>query len=267
MVVVVKFQVYRSQDQTGSPEVIRTSPSSETSGMGRSDELFSLPEGVTIDRSRPVADQIYILLRRAIVSWRLRPGEAITDAMVAQRLHISRTPLREAFRRLALDGLVVIRPQAGTFVSAPDRRSWEEGRLIRRSLELEGIRLAAVRVTEDDIHELAKLLDQEARAVSRAAPVASLDIDDEFHASISKLSGFPRLWMVIDGAKAQIDRLRYAAMTNRGLTAIAEHHQILDALRARDPKRGAQLLADHLDRSDGDIAQLLDGEGWGSFQG
>lgn len=231
----------------------------------RSVETPLFPEDASIDRSRPTAEQIYLLLRRAIVSWRLRPGDTISDTMVTHRFQVSRTPLREASRRLVQDGLVVIRPQAGTFVSVPDRRSWEEGRLIRRALELEGIRLAAPRVTDDDIHDLAALLDQEARAVQRAAPAASLDLDDQFHASVSKLSGFPRLWIVIDGAKAQIDRLRYAAMTHRGVTAIEEHRQILDALRARDPARAARLLADHLDRSDEDLSRFLERGGWGVF--
>jgi DNA-binding GntR family transcriptional regulator len=240
---------------------------SEQSDMYGADPLVAahlFPEGASIDRSRPAGEQIYVLLRRAIVTWRLRPGDAIVESLVTSRLDISRTPLREAFRRLAQDGLVVIRPQAGTFVSVPDRHAWEEGRLIRRALEVEGVRLAAERVTEDDLQELAILIGQQDRAVHRDATAVSLDLDDRFHAAMSKLSGFPRLWMVIDGAKAQIDRLRYAAMPDRGHDAIIEHRQILEALRSRDAQRAATLLADHLDRSDDAMSRLLERERWPS---
>jgi GntR family transcriptional regulator, rspAB operon transcriptional repressor len=227
-------------------------------------EAALFPEDAFIDRSRSASDQLYRLLRDAIVSWRLRPGDAVAESLVTQRFGVSRTPLREAFRRLAQDGLVVIRPQAGTFVSMPDRNAWEEGRLIRRALELEGVRLAAARVTQSDLERLEDVLIQEERAVRRGAAAASLEIDDQFHAAISRLSGFPRLWAVIDGAKAQIDRLRFIAMGERGLTAVTEHRAILGALESRDAVSAARRLAEHLDRSDQDIAHVFDGDRWRS---
>lgn len=219
------------------------------------------PEGTALDRSRPTGEQVYAHLRRAIVTWRLRPGDAIAEAEVTRDLDISRTPLREALRCLAQDGLVVIRPQAGTFVSVPDRHAWQEGRVIRRALELEGARFAADRVTEDDLQSLAYLIGQQERAVDRNATDASFELDDEFHAAVSRLSGFPRLWKLIDGAKAQIDRLRYAAMPDRGHDAIVEHRQILDALRSRDADQAVAILARHLDASDQFTSLLLDRDG------
>ncbi len=216
------------------------------------------PQGTALDRSRPAGEQVYAHLRRAIVTWRLRPGDAVAEHEITRDLDISRTPLREALRRLAEDGLVVIRPQAGTFVSVPDRHGWEEGRAIRRALELEGVRFAADRVTDDDLQRLAFLISQQERAVERNATDASFELDDDFHAAVSRLSGFPRLWKLIDGAKAQIDRFRYAAMPDRGHDAIVEHRQILDALRSRDADQAAALLARHLDASDQFTSLLLD---------
>ncbi len=213
------------------------------------------PDDATVDRSYPAAEQLYTLLRRAIVTWKLRPGDPIPETMLIQRFQVSRTPLREAYRRLAQDGLVVIRPQSGTFVSVPDRTAWDEGRLIRRALEVEGIRLAAARVAEDDLDTLAALLDSEERAVRRAAPLAALDYDDRFHATISRLSGFPRLWTIVDTVKAQIDRLRFAALADRGLTALGEHREILEAMSRRNAAEAVERMAAHLDRSDEDLAR------------
>src|ERR1700733_6411053 len=75
---------------------VMMSPSFTKLEGGRSVETPLFPEDASIDRSRPTAEQIYVLLRRAIVSWRLRPGDTISDTMITHRFQVSRTPLREA---------------------------------------------------------------------------------------------------------------------------------------------------------------------------
>lgn len=220
------------------------------------------PADAIIDRSRPIGEQVYALLRRAIAHWHLRPGDPIPEALVTQRFDISRSPLREAFRQLASDGLVVIRPQAGTYVSPVDRLRWEEGRIIRRALEVEGIRRAALHVTQSSLDELDLSMRQQHRAVEAGDFEELIDLDDRFHAAICHLSGFPRLWRMIDGAKAQIDRTRFMALPEMGRAdaTLAEHQGIVDALQARDPDGSVRLLVRHLDRSDEAMAQLFAGE-------
>ncbi|MCX5495505.1 GntR family transcriptional regulator [Kaistia dalseonensis] len=218
------------------------------------------PPGAEIDRSRPIGEQVYLLLRHAITNWRLRPGDVIPEALVTKRFDVSRSPLREAVRQLAADGLVVIRPQAGTYVSSIDRVRWEEGRLIRRALEIEGIRLAASRIEARHIDEIDMLMTQQRRAVEARDFERLLDLDDRFHAYICDLSGFPRLWRMIDGAKAQIDRTRYMALPAMGRAdaTLTEHQAIFDALVARDPDASVDRLLRHLDSSDQSMAQLFD---------
>jgi len=220
------------------------------------------PADAVIDRSRPIGEQVYGLLRRAIAHWHLRPGDPIPEALVTRRFDISRSPLREAFRQLASDGLVVIRPQAGTYVSPVDRLRWEEGRLIRRALEVEGIRHAVQHVTQASLDELELLLRQQRRAAEAGNFEELIELDDRFHATICQLSGFPRLWRMIDAAKAQIDRTRFMALPEMGRAddTLTEHQGIMDALSARDPENSVALLIRHLDRSDTAMAQLFAGE-------
>jgi DNA-binding GntR family transcriptional regulator len=226
----------------------------------RRDDPF--PVDAAIDRSRPIGEQVYGLLRRAIAHWHLLPGDPIPEALVTGRFDISRSPLREAFRQLASDGLVVIRPQAGTYVSPVDRLRWEEGRLIRRALEIEGIRHAAQHVTQANLDEFELLLRQQRRAAEGEHFEELIDLDDRFHAAICNLSGFPRLWRMIDGAKAQIDRTRFMALPAMGRAdaTLDEHQGIVEALAVRDPDLSVQLLVRHLDRSDEAMAQLFAGE-------
>ena len=221
-------------------------------------DLF--PEGTWIDRSRPIGEQLYALLRRAIVTCRLNPGDAIVEAAVTDRLGVSRTPLREAFRQLAADGLVDVRPQSGTFVSPIDRRGWEEGRVIRAAIEVTGIRLAAPGIAPAALDDLGDLLERQRRAAQRGWNEELHALDDCFHAAISAASGLPRLWRVIDGAKAQLDRARYLALPvlGRAGATINEHQAIFDALAARDPDRSAAQLECHLRQSDEAMGRLFE---------
>jgi len=228
-------------------------------------ELFQ--EDIRIERSRPIGEQLYVLLRRAIVTCRLNPGDAIAETTITARFGVSRTPLREAFRRLAADGLVDIRPQSGTFVSPIDRRGWEEGRVIRAALEVTGIRLAAAIITPPALDELGYLLERQRRAAHRGWNEEFHELDDRFHAAISAASGLPRLWRVIDGAKAQLDRARYLALPvlRRASATVDEHQAIFDALAARDPDRSAAQLDRHLRRSDEAMSRLLEADAFGAI--
>jgi DNA-binding GntR family transcriptional regulator len=213
----------------------------------------AFPSAAALDRSRPLGEQLYRWLRSAIVSWRLRPGDVISDSAITERFTVSRMPLREALRRLADEGLVVIRPQAGTFVAPVTRKLWEEGRLIRRALEIEGISHAAPRIGDADLVQLGDLIVQQRRATDADDFEAFLRVDDLFHAEISRLSGFERLWRIIDGAKAQVDRTRYMAAEkshHRNELTIDEHSQIVEALAKRDTASSVRLMTEHLENSD-----------------
>ena len=94
-----------------------------------------LPEAAQIDRGQPIPEQVYRLLRQSIITMRLPPGATIIEKQITDQLAISRTPVRDALRQLADEGLVGIKPQSGTFVAPIDRHELEEGRLIRRALE------------------------------------------------------------------------------------------------------------------------------------
>src|SRR5262249_13485608 len=131
-----------------------------------------LPPDARIERGRPIPDQAYALLRRTLVTLRLPPRAAIVEKDITQQLGISRTPVRDAVRLLAEEGLVNIRPQSGTFVALINREQLEEGRLIRRALEIEGIKLAVRNVTQDKIDALQDVIAVQERAGQRGDHIA-----------------------------------------------------------------------------------------------
>jgi GntR family transcriptional regulator, rspAB operon transcriptional repressor len=218
-----------------------------------------LPDSAEIDRGQPIPEQVYRLLRQAIITLRLPPGATIIEKQITDRLDISRTPVRDALRQLADEGLIHVKPQSGTFVALIDRQQLEEGRLIRRSLEVEGIKLAVQRIADADLDSLKDILAMQERAAQRNRYPDFIACDDQFHRAISELSGLPRLWRVISGAKAQLDRVRHlsAPLPGQSDRVLRQHRAIVAALSRRDPEQSVKALSHHLDDAYDRIAVLL----------
>lgn len=227
---------------------------------GKSGSSPALSVDAKIERGRPIPDQVYALLRRTIVTLRLPPGAPIVEKEITRQLGISRTPLRDALRLLAEEGLVEIKPQSGTFVALINQQQLAEGRLIRRALEIEGIKLAVERVKQEDVDQLYALIDQQERAAGRGDHVGFIDLDDRFHRSISELSGHRRLWKVINGVKAQLDRLRLMTipLPGQNTRVIGQHQAITDALQKRNADRAVRMLEHHLDDAYAQLAKVME---------
>jgi DNA-binding GntR family transcriptional regulator len=218
-----------------------------------------LPETAQIDRAQPIPEQVYRLLRQSIITLRLPPGATIIEKQITDQLGISRTPVRDALRQLADEGLVTIKPQSGTFVALIDRLQLEEGRVIRRALEIEAVKLAASRADDAAIERLTDLLALQERAAKRNNYNDFIAYDDLFHRTINELSGLPRLWRVISGAKAQLDRVRHlsAPLPGQSARVLAQHRAVVVALARHDPERSIKALTHHLDDAYDRITILL----------
>jgi len=208
-----------------------------------------LPTGAAIADSRSRAEQVYDHLRQAIVSLWLKPGQALNENAVASQLRVSRTPVRDAVRRLATEGLVDVFPQSGTFVAPIRLADVEECQIVREALEMAVVRRAAARATRSEIRTLRRLLtDQEEVCADRDFD-AFYRADEQFHRTISDCAGTPRIWTIINSGKAQLDRVRRLAMPEPGQLAriLREHGAIVDAIAANDVEAAAAALKFHLD--------------------
>ncbi len=218
-----------------------------------------LPEGARIDRAAQIPDQVYRLLRQAILSLRMAPGSVIVEKEITERLGISRTPVRDAIRQLADERLVEVKPQSGTYVALIDRHQLEQGRLIRRALEVEGVRLAAARADAGAIERLQDVVMLQERAAARGRHEEFIAQDDAFHRLICELSGYERLWPIVTRSKAELDRMRYLAsrLPQQEAKAIGQHRAIVKALAAGDPDQAAAAMAHHLDDAYDRLSALL----------
>lgn len=202
------------------------------SDVARASSDSALRSGV--DRRSPVAPQVHRILRDSIVSARLAPGQALSENDVSSQLGVSRTPVREAFIRLAMDGLVRVYPQLGTIVSRIDVEAVIEAQFVREVLEVASARLACSSADPAFLVRLYVNLDAQAEACANDDVDRFHELDEALHRSIFDAAGHPAAWRVVHAAKPHLDRVRLLTLpdaTTR-LGDLAEHREIVDALAA-----------------------------------
>ena len=218
-----------------------------------------------LDRSRPLRDQIYPMIRGLILTGVIAPGEVIDEKAIAAQLLVSRTPVREAVKRLVDEHLVDVVAQSATRAARMDRKEIEEAFLIRRALEMESAAQAALHMRQDHAALLHALLARHERAVDRRQYVEAIAQDDAFHRAITEISDLPRLWSTIEISKGQLDRCRHMMLPRAGQAeaTLEQHREIIRALNSHDPAKAAAAMKAHLDAAYRSTVAVLDGPGLG----
>ena len=225
----------------------------------RSDGTPSFPQGgspapsitdrtVPLDRNLPVTPQIYGHLRDLILNLDLEPGAIIAKDDVAAAFGVSSMPVREAFRKLEEDGLVVIKPQSGTYVAAIDGELARAAQILRIGVEIEVAKVVCETAAEAEIQELEQLMRRERLELESDDREGFNRIDMAFHASLCRMAGVPVLWQKIGEMRVHIDRLRmmYLPVSGNMKRIQSEHEEILDAIRAGDAGRAEAAVRKHL---------------------
>lgn len=206
------------------------------------------PPDLVLDRAKPITGQVHKYLRMLILRLRLKPGEALSEKDLAARLGLSRTPVREAFIRLAEEGLVDIFPQRGTLVAPIRMAEVKEAYFLRHVLELAVVRRAAEQIDARHAALLETNLTLQAAALKNNDYAAFTDLDDEFHRLLSEGVALPKAWRLIQGVKGQIDRVRYISLPERGHGKLIhqQHKAIFKAVKDGDADRAADEMHQHL---------------------
>lgn len=199
-------------------------------------------------KPRSTAQNVYALLRSDIVLGVLRPLDPIRENEIAERLAVSRTPVREALLRLANLGLVDIFPQSGTRVAPIRLEKVKAAQLIREAVEVEVVRRACKSATETDFATLQHLIEDQVIAANRNDLRRLFELDEEFHRAIHRAAGLLPVADELEDVKVHLNRLRFVSVNwPRGADKITgEHETVLSALRARDKKRAAEAMTVHL---------------------
>jgi GntR family transcriptional regulator, rspAB operon transcriptional repressor len=193
-------------------------------------------------------DRVYAALREAIVSAELEPGRRLSENELADRLGVSRTPVREALVRLRDDRLVAIVPQLGTFVTLIGQDAVADAHFVREALECNAIRIAAQRATPADLVGLQANLAEQERAEEAGDAEAFDRLDEALHRAICELSGREVAWRISQRARGQLDRVRRLSLPAPGYRRqmIDEHREVLAAVAANDAEGAERALRHHL---------------------
>jgi DNA-binding GntR family transcriptional regulator len=201
-------------------------------------------------RRHTAAAQVHRILRREILSMQRKPGEPLNDRELEAALGVSRTPIREAVLRLAAENLVEIQPQSGTFVARIPLAVLPEAIVIRKTIEELSVRSAAACATLRQVAHLRALLKRQRACVTAGDPMGFYDADEEFHAAIAAIAGYPSSWPLILQVKAQVDRFCHLTLPQPGRMPrlLKEHTAIVDGIAAHDAAWASAALGEHLDR-------------------
>lgn len=240
----------RSKGPTGIPRAVPPAAAPTAAYLGNA----------TLNRSAPLRDQIYVLVRRAIVTGKLKPGAPVNEIEIAASLGVSRTPVREAVKKVSDEGLIDVLAQAGTFVADISRKEVEEAYIIRSALEAESLKRALPLITEAHLHALGDIIRAHETALVRQRYDEAIQRDDDFHRTIAQVSELPMLWKVVDTYKAQMDRCRLLSLPKPGYGSetIAQHRAIVAALATGELRPSLQALRRHLETSLSNSFEVLD---------
>ncbi|NDL65859.1 FCD domain-containing protein [Enterobacteriales bacterium SAP-6] len=180
---------------------------------------------------------------------RLMPGTVILEKNICQYLGISRTPLREALLELASERLIMVKPGGGTFVTKILLSDVLQGQLIRDTMEMRLLRLAARTYTAQFESDFELALFKQRSAAKRKNAEEFFSLDNEFHQLICRCSGFPEAWRVIHNATGQLDRVRRFAfpLQENYDEVLKEHESIYNFIRMNDVENAAAVFQVQLD--------------------
>lgn len=207
---------------------------------------------VKMNEYLPLRDVVFNTLREAILKGELRPGERLMEIHLANRLGVSRTPIREAIRMLELEGLVLMIPRKGAEVAGISEQGLRDVLEVRRSLEELAIELACQRMTDDDILELKKTQEEFRRAVRTADAMTIAETDEHYHDIIYNGTGNSRLIQILYNLREQMYRYRleYIKDADKRQILVVEHDQILKAIQNRHVAEAKAAIREHIDNQE-----------------
>lgn len=218
---------------------------------------------VKLDGYKPLREIVFETLRDAIINQVLRPGERLMEIQLAEELGVSRTPVREAIRKLELEGLVVMLPRRGAYVAGISMKDILEVFEVRAALEALAASLAAERITDEELDEMERQLVKETEETEANNLRNIVEIDTTFHDLLYKAARNERLVNFVNLLQEQLHRFRSASLARpgRSKTALEEHRKILEAIAARDAKLAERLAREHIENAEQAMLLSLEKQG------
>ncbi|HPD00828.1 MAG TPA: GntR family transcriptional regulator [Acetivibrio sp.] len=214
---------------------------------------------VNLNDYKPLREVVFNTLREAIISGELKPGERLMEVKLAEKMGVSRTPVREAIRKLELEGLVSMLPRKGAHVAELSAKDIMDVLEVRATLDGMATSLAAERITDEEIKDLSHIQVQFESYTYKENLQGSIKKDVEFHELIYRASRNERLIQISSNLREQIQRFRVIYMKDYSnpKDLIKEHQCILEAISRHDVEGAKRYAQIHIDNQEKSIIKAL----------
>lgn len=197
-----------------------------------------------------IRDHVHYTLKKNIMELKLEPGRFISEKEVTEMLRVSRTPVREAFVKLSQEELIETIPQKGSFISLIDMNHVEESRFVRETLEVAIVHQACDKLNAERILYLQNVISMQELCVQENNFKRIFELDEEFHKTIIIGCGKIRTWSLLQQLSTHYNRIRLLRLAdnNDWNIIIAQHKEIVNAIREKNAQKAEKIMREHLNR-------------------
>ena len=214
---------------------------------------------VNLNEYLPLRDVVFNALREAIIKGDFVAGERLMEKQLAERMGVSRTPIREAIRKLELEGLVVMVPRKGAEVASVTGKDISDVLEVRATLEALAVRLACKKMSDQDFDELVSVNEAFKKAAQEKNVSEIIEKDVEFHDVIFHASENEKLIQIINNLREQIYRFRveYIYKMNDYQQLIEEHDEIVNAMKSRKGLDASVIAQQHIENQEKSVLEYV----------
>ncbi|OUQ49442.1 GntR family transcriptional regulator [Lachnoclostridium sp. An118] len=204
---------------------------------------------VSMNEYLPLRDVVFNTLRQAILRGELKPGERLMEIQLANKLGVSRTPIREAIRKLELEGLVLMIPRKGAEVAEITEKSLRDVLEVRRALEELAVELVCEKITEEQIQDLKDAAEEFKESLESGDITRIAEADVKFHDVIYMATDNQKLIQLLNNLREQMYRYRveYLKRSDFHQQLIDEHEEIIETIESGQKDRAVQVVCQHVD--------------------
>ncbi|MGN0421258.1 MAG: GntR family transcriptional regulator [Lachnospiraceae bacterium] len=212
---------------------------------------------VNMNEYLPLRDVVFNTLRQAILRGELKPGERLMEIQLANKLGVSRTPIREAIRKLELEGLVLMIPRKGAEVADITEKSLRDVLEVRKALEELAVQLTCDKITKEQIRELEQAAEQFKKTLKSNDITEIAEADVRFHDIIYLATDNQKLILLLNNLREQMYRYRieYLKRADKYSQLLAEHEEIIRRIEKKQKKEAAEVVCKHIDNQ---VAAVMD---------
>ena len=214
---------------------------------------------VNMNEYLPLRDVVFNTLRKAILRGELKPGERLMEIQLANKLGVSRTPIREAIRKLELEGLVLMIPRKGAEVAQITEKNMQDVLEVRKALEELSVQLACERITPEQVEEM-KMAAEDFRKVLKSRDVTKIaEADVKFHDIIFAATNNQRLITLLNNLREQMYRFRVEYLKQKECypQLLEEHDKLIALISGGEVEEACELMGCHIDNQASTVSDVI----------